>query len=143
MSYQKYYVPDQSKYPIFMAFALFLLVMGASSTINSLDDPNSNAVYVLYSGLAVLATTLFFWFRNVTKEHIAGLDSAQLQKSFVFGMGWFTCFRCIANPRILRSICTLRINTKFRDLRLNIFYAHRLPWFPCDDGWLYVSSDAL
>ena len=50
MSYQKYYVPDQSKYPIFMAFALFLLVMGASSTINSLDDPESNAVYVLYSG---------------------------------------------------------------------------------------------
>ena len=68
MSYQKYYVPDQSKYPIFMAFALFLLVMGASSTINSLDDPESNAVYVLYSGLAVMAITMFLWFRTVTKE---------------------------------------------------------------------------
>ena len=89
MSYQKYYVPDQSKYPIYAAFALFLLVMGASSTINSLDDPESNSVYILYAGFAVLGTTMFLWFRTVTQEHIAGLDSAQLQKSFVFGMGWF------------------------------------------------------
>ena len=28
MSYQKYYVPDQSKYPIFMAFALVLTGYG-------------------------------------------------------------------------------------------------------------------
>ena len=68
MSYQKYYVPDQSKYPIFAALALFLLVMGASSTINSLDDPESNAVYVLYSGFAVMGATMFFWFRTVTKD---------------------------------------------------------------------------
>ena len=61
MSYQKYYVPDQSKYPIFAALALFLLVMGASSTINSLDDPESNAVYVLYSGFAVMGATCLLY----------------------------------------------------------------------------------
>ena len=60
MSYQKYYVPDQSKYPIFAALALFLLVMGASSTINSLDDPESNAVYVLYSGFVEHSLELYF-----------------------------------------------------------------------------------
>ena len=89
MSYQQYYVPEQSKFPIFAAIALFLLVMGAAGTINDLDKPDSKSVYVLYAGFAVLATTLFFWFRTVIAEHIAGLDSAQLQKSFVFGMGWF------------------------------------------------------
>ena len=89
MSYQKYYVPEESKFPIYIATALFLLVMGAAGTINDLGKPDSNSVYILYSGFAVFAVTLYFWFRAVIREHIAGLDSAQLQKSFVFGMGWF------------------------------------------------------
>ncbi len=89
MSYQKYYVPDQSKFPIFAAISLFLLVMGASSTINSLDNPDSNAVYILYLGFTVFGINLFFWFKTVIAEHIAGLNSAQLQQSFVFGMAWF------------------------------------------------------
>ena len=45
MSGGSYYVPDQSRFPIFMAFSLFVLVMGASSTINNLDNPESNSVY--------------------------------------------------------------------------------------------------
>ena len=89
MSTQNYYVPDQSRFPIFMAFSLFLLVMGASSTINSLGDSNSNSVYILYAGFASLFTTLFFWFRQVIKEHLAGLDSSQLKTSYVYGMAWF------------------------------------------------------
>ena len=89
MSYQKYYVPEQSRYPIFAATALFLLVMGASATINDLGKEDSNSIYILYSGFAVFALTLYLWFRTVIREHIAGLDSAQLQKSFVFGMAWF------------------------------------------------------
>ena len=89
MSTQNYYVPDQSRFPIFMAFSLFLLVMGASSTINSLGDADSNSVYILYAGFASLFTTLFFWFRQVIKEHLAGLDSNQLKTSYVYGMAWF------------------------------------------------------
>ncbi len=89
MSTQNYYVPDQSRFPIFMAFSLFLMVMGASSTINNLGDPESNSVYILYIGLISLFTTLFFWFRQVIKEHLAGLDSNQLKTSYVYGMAWF------------------------------------------------------
>jgi cytochrome c oxidase subunit 3 len=43
MSAQTYYVPEQSRFPIFMAVSLFLVVMGASSTINNLDNPDSNS----------------------------------------------------------------------------------------------------
>ena len=89
MSGGSYYVPDQSRFPIFMAFSLFVLVMGASSTINNLDNPESNSVYILYSGFACLFLTMFFWFRQVIKEHIAGLDSNQLKQSYVYGMAWF------------------------------------------------------
>jgi len=38
MEYQKYYVPESSKFPIFAAISLFILIIGASSTINSLDN---------------------------------------------------------------------------------------------------------
>ena len=89
MSTQNYYVPDQSRFPIFMAVSLFLLVMGASSTINNLGDADNNSVYILYAGFLALFTTLFFWFRQVIKEHLAGLDSNQLKTSYVYGMAWF------------------------------------------------------
>ena len=89
MSGGSYYVPDQSRFPIFMAFSLFLLVMGASSTINNLGDSTSNSVYILYAGLGSLFLTMFFWFRQVIKEHLAGLDSNQLKQSYVYGMAWF------------------------------------------------------
>jgi cytochrome c oxidase subunit 3 len=90
MSAQTYYVPEQSRFPIFMALSLFLLVMGASSTINNLDNPDSNSAYILYAGFISLFTTLFFWFRQVIKEHLAGLDSNQLKTSYVYGMAWLS-----------------------------------------------------
>ena len=89
MSNQSYYVPDQSRLPIFAAFSLFLLVMGASSTINNIGVEGSNSAFILYAGFASLFATLFFWFRKVVQEHLAGLDSAQLKKSYVYGMSWF------------------------------------------------------
>lgn len=89
MSNQSYYVPDSSRLPIFMAFSLFLLVMGASSTINNLGEEGSKSSYILYAGFIGLFATMFVWFRKVVQEHIAGLDSAQLKKSYVYGMSWF------------------------------------------------------
>ena len=32
---------------------------------------------------------MFFWFRQVIIEHLAGLDSNQLKQSYVYGMAWF------------------------------------------------------
>ena len=88
-TYEKYYVPEQSRFPIYAATSLFILVMGAASTINALGQPDSMAKYILYAGLASFGATLFFWFRKVVQEHLAGLDSAQLNQSFVYGMAWF------------------------------------------------------
>ena len=87
-TYEKYYVPEQSRFPIYAATSLFILVMGAASTINALGQPDSMAKYILYAGLASFGATLFFWFRKVVQEHLAGLDSAQLNQSFVYGMAW-------------------------------------------------------
>ena len=68
MEYQKYYVPESSKFPIFAAFSLFILIIGASSTINSLDNPESNASLILYTGLACFLATLFFGLGRLLKK---------------------------------------------------------------------------
>ena len=87
--YEKYYVPDQSKLPIYAAFSMFVLIMGAAGTINAVGTEDSISRYVLYFGLALMGGTLFFWFKQVVQEHLAGLDSTQLNQSFVYGMAWF------------------------------------------------------
>jgi cytochrome c oxidase subunit 3 len=40
-------------------------------------------------GLFFFVATLFNWFRITIKENIAGMNSAQLKKSYVLGMFWF------------------------------------------------------
>jgi cytochrome c oxidase subunit 3 len=44
---------------------------------------------VLTAGLAFFILTLTSWFRTVIKENIAGLNSGQVNQSYVLGMFWF------------------------------------------------------
>ena len=71
---------------ILIRYCILIII---SSTINNLGDADNNSVYILYAGFLSLFTTLFFWFRQVVKEHLAGLDSNQLKTSYVYGMAWF------------------------------------------------------
>ncbi len=80
-----YYVPEQSKLPIWASFGLFLTVFGAANWING----NSNGPMIFFAGGLVLATVLWNWFSIVISENIAGLNSPQLKRSYVWGMGWF------------------------------------------------------
>ena len=96
MSGGNYYVPDSSRYPIFAATSLFFLVMGAGGTINGTD----NGTTVLYLGFICMTLTMFFWFRTVVQEHLAGLDSAQLKKSYVFGTVSYTHLTLPTTPYV-------------------------------------------
>src|SRR5690606_28581982 len=40
-------------------------------------------------GFLLMAGVMFAWFSEVIKENLAGLNSAQLKRSYVWGMGWF------------------------------------------------------
>jgi cytochrome c oxidase subunit 3 len=70
---------------------LVLSVFGAASYINALSfgEPGEASPSVLYAGLFVFAATLFVWFRTTIRENLAGMNSPQLKKSYVLGMGWF------------------------------------------------------
>ncbi|GAA5443719.1 cytochrome c oxidase subunit 3 [Microbulbifer sp. NBRC 101763] len=78
-----YYVPEQSRLPIFATIGLFLIAFGAANWING------GSSYVFFTGALTLATVLWFWFAAVIKENMAGLNSEQLKRSYVWGMGWF------------------------------------------------------
>ena len=79
-----YYVPEQSRLPIFASLGLFLTVYGAATWINTGAMP-----MMFLAGSLTMAAVLWFWFRAVISENMAGLNSAQLKRSYVWGMGWF------------------------------------------------------
>ncbi|AUJ71546.1 MULTISPECIES: cytochrome c oxidase subunit 3 [Pseudoalteromonas] len=86
---EKYYVPEQSPWPIVGAFALFFIAVGAGLTIIQLKSTSNSGVMLLLVGIAVLIYMIFGWFRNVIQESQNGLYSAQMDRSFKQGMGWF------------------------------------------------------
>ena len=79
-----YYVPEQSKLPIFASLGLFLTVYGAATWLNTKAMPMT-----FVAGALIMATVLWVWFGTVINENMAGLNNNQLKRSYVWGMGWF------------------------------------------------------
>jgi len=84
-----YYVPEQSKLPIFASLGLFLTVFGAASWINETSTMGFSGPTIFMVGGLVMAMVLWNWFGTVINENMAGLNDAQLKRSYVWGMGWF------------------------------------------------------
>lgn len=89
-----YYVPPQSHWPIVGCIGLAVTVLGAVNVIHCSSDPactvaGSIGLYALAAGFLILAGMLFGWFRNVIQESMSGLYSAQMDRSFRWGMAWF------------------------------------------------------
>ena len=80
-----YYVPEQSKLPLFMAAAMFVTVFGIANWLNDVE----NGSFVFTLGILSLVGVMWVWFATVIKENLAGLNNAQLKRSYVWGMGWF------------------------------------------------------
>ena len=78
-----YYIPEQSRLPICAATGLGLIAYGAGSWVQG-----DSAMFFL-AGALVLAFTLYTWFSLVIKENMAGMNSDQLKRSYVWGMSWF------------------------------------------------------
>ncbi|MGD9662616.1 MAG: cytochrome c oxidase subunit 3 [Porticoccaceae bacterium] len=78
-----YYVPESSKLPLFTALGMGLTAYGAATWVQG------GTAMVFLLGSVVLAFVLYTWFNLVIKENMAGMNSAQLKRSYVWGMGWF------------------------------------------------------
>jgi len=89
-SYEKYYVPAQSPWPIVGAVALFLIAVGAANVvIEHSNQSDGYGPYILAVGFVVLLVMIVGWFKNQIDESMAGLYSAQLGRSYRQGMTWF------------------------------------------------------
>jgi cytochrome c oxidase subunit III len=82
---ETYYVPEQSRLPIFASLGLFLIAFGLASWLNGM----SNGPLIFMMGGLVVAMVLWSWFSAVIRENRAGLNNAQLKRSYVWGMSWF------------------------------------------------------
>ena len=80
-----YYVPHGSRWPVFASVALFVAMIGFASWLN---DASWGRMAFL-AGVVALSVILFFWFRDVVRESLAGNYNRQVDISFRMGMMWF------------------------------------------------------
>jgi cytochrome c oxidase subunit 3 len=90
-AYEEYYVPHNSKLPIFASFGIFLTLYGMANMFNEMKAgvDSSFGELVFMTGSLVMGGTLFAWFSIVIKENQEKLYSNQMNRSFVWGMSWF------------------------------------------------------
>jgi cytochrome c oxidase subunit 3 len=84
-----YYVPENGWYPVWVALGVFLLLGGLGVWLNDVKAGEQANPYMSLSGLLVLAVVLFMWFGRVIQENNEGYNNAQVNRSYVWGMGWF------------------------------------------------------
>lgn len=91
--YEAYYVPESSPLAFLASIGLFFSVFGAASIMNDMTfgEPGeqTSSWFIFCAGLIFFAGVLFWWFRTTIVENMAGMNSAQLKRSYVIGMQWF------------------------------------------------------
>jgi cytochrome c oxidase subunit 3 len=80
-----YYVPAQTRWPIVGSVALTTMVIGGVNILHG----HGAGKFVLLAGLVLLLAMVFGWFGNVIRESEAGLNNAQMERSYRWGMAWF------------------------------------------------------
>lgn len=80
-----YYVPHSSPWPILGAVGLFVLMYGTALKLNVMPGGG----LLMFLGFTVLIVMQVGWFGQVIDESLCGLYSAQMDRSFRWGMGWF------------------------------------------------------
>lgn len=101
---QTYYVPDQSRWPIIGAVALFFLAFGAGHLVNEVASEQVGVGrYLMMAGVALLVFMLFGWFRHIIQESMTGLYSAQMDRLLPARHGLVHLLRGDVLPGLLRS----------------------------------------
>lgn len=85
IEHQPYYVPAQSYWPIIGCVGLFSLVIGFVNILHA----NAWGWAIFLIGALIITFMMFGWFGSVIQESRQGLYSAQLDRSFRWGMVWF------------------------------------------------------
>lgn len=80
-----YFIADPSHWPIVGTLGLFFTVLGLVQILHgSFIGP-----YLMGVGILILLITMFGWFGAVIHESVQGLHSAQMDRTYRWGMMWF------------------------------------------------------
>ncbi|MCB1691334.1 MAG: cytochrome c oxidase subunit 3 [Pseudomonadales bacterium] len=90
-TYEHYYVPHNSRLPIFASIGIFLTVFGTGHMLNDMTAGKEHSVgtWILLAGGLTMGFTLFSWFSKVIEENHKKLYSHQMDRSYVWAMSWF------------------------------------------------------
>lgn len=89
-THEHYYVPAQSKWPIIATIGMFTTMYGLGTWFIDMKAARDSHGPVIFAiGGLIVAYMMFGWFSTVVKESRSGLYSAQMDRSFRWGMGWF------------------------------------------------------
>lgn len=80
-----YFIADPSFWPIVGSVGLFSTLIGLVQTLHN----GALGPWLMVLGVCVLLTTMFGWFGKVIHESLNGLHSAQMDKTYRWGMLWF------------------------------------------------------
>ncbi|HUS25071.1 MAG TPA: cytochrome c oxidase subunit 3 [Candidatus Binatia bacterium] len=83
--HSRYFVPDPSWYPFALTVGLFTLIWGVWSY---LEDKHLGIAPVLI-GIAIAVFIIVRWFNAIIGESEGGAYSAQVDRTFRWGMSWF------------------------------------------------------
>jgi len=84
-----YYVPESGWYPVFLAFGLMVMVTGLASWLNDTRGGDAGEYTQSLIGLVITGFVLYCWFAKAIAENAQGMNNAMLNRSYVWGMGWF------------------------------------------------------
>ncbi|SEP91321.1 cytochrome c oxidase subunit 3 [Solimonas aquatica] len=82
---ERYFVPQPSAWPFVLTASLIALLGGVSAY---LEEDHIGPIPI-YAGLAVAIYIIFRWFRGVALESEGGMYSAQVGRTYRWGMSWF------------------------------------------------------
>ncbi len=83
--YEHYYVPPSSHWPIIGSVGMGCIMTGFANLLHG--HPLGH--YLFFFGSFCIAYMMFGWFSDVIRESRKGLYSAQMDRSFRWGMVWF------------------------------------------------------
>ncbi len=80
-----YFVPAPTAWPFYLTIGLFILLHGVASYLNG----NEPGPIPIYAGTAIALVFIWTWLRGVIIESETGKYSAQVDRTYRWGMGWF------------------------------------------------------
>lgn len=80
-----YFIADPSFWPIVGSIGLFCTVLGLVQILHG----GFLGPYLMVLGVGILITTMCGWFGHVINESLHGLHSAQMDRTYRWGMLWF------------------------------------------------------